>query len=490
MRSLDFTFPSHQRSLNPIHRLSALLAVASFLLLPGIAAAGPPDPRFGAVEAYLAPEQATAAGIGWERLFISWERIQPSGAWEWNSAAILPDDVIERERAAGRELVGLLINTPGWASDDGTPRAVPRGLNLPFDHPDNLWGRFVARIVARYRGRIDHWIVWNEPDVWDPEHPGYTWRGTEADFARLLKVAYLAAKTANPQSVVHLPGLTYWWDIEGGRTPYLQRLLDTLATDPDAPAHGYFFDVATVHAYFKPDQVYDLVRFNRQTLRRHGLDKPVWINETNAPPEDDPAAPVDGHRFPLTMDEQAAYVIQALALALVGGAERVSIYKMIDIPALPPNAEPYGLIRHDGSSRPAFAAYRAAIASFAGTQGATLRRWGRATAVVLDRGPQTTTVLWNGGAQDLPVLVRASVPRGQLVDVAGQQTDIAAAGGLYRITLPGRICGQNTGCFIGGPPLVLVEEGPASAKGPVFVTWASTSGNPPPMPRQFRRPLE
>ncbi|OGO41470.1 MAG: hypothetical protein A2Z04_03540 [Chloroflexi bacterium RBG_16_57_9] len=473
-----------------MRRLSILLSFASLMLLTGIATAEPPDPRFGAVEAFLAPEQATAIRIGWERIFISWERIQPGGGWAWNSAAVLPDGIAERERAAGRELVGLLINTPGWAGDGHTPRAVPHGLFLPFDHPDNLWGRFVARIVAQYRGRIDHWIIWNEPDVWDPDHPGYTWKGSEADFAQLLKIAYLAAKTANPQATVHLPGLTYWWDYVSGRIPYLLRLLDALAADPDASAHGFFFDVATVHAYFKPDQVYDLVQFPRQALHRHGLDKPVWINETNAPPIDDPAALVDGQPFPLTMDEQAAYVIQALAMGLAGGADRIAIYKMVDIPALPPNAEPYGLVRHDGSLRPAFAAYRAAIASFAGTRSATLHRWGLATAVVLDRGPQTTTVLWNRSPQDLRVVVRASATGGQLVDQAGQQTGIKAAGGLYYLTLPGTTCSQQADCFIGGPPLMLVEDGPATAKGLVFVTWARTPSSSPPARSRFRQPLE
>lgn len=470
-----------------MHRMFLVLAITLLWLLPRVAAAGPPDPSFGAVEAFLAPDQATTAGIGWERLFISWEYIQPGGAWDWNTGRVLPDYLIERERAAGRELVGLLINTPGWAGDGGGPRAVPRGLYLPFDHPDNLWGRFVARMVAQYHGRIDHWIIWNEPDVWDPEHPGYTWAGSEADFARLLKVAYLAAKAANPHSIIHLPGLTYWWDAEYRRTPYLRRLLDALAADPEAPTHGYFFDVATVHAYFNPEQVYDLVQFTRRALRDHGLDKPIWINETNAPPMDDPAAPVAGPRFPLTMEEQSAYIIQALAMGLAGGAERLSIYKMVDIPALPPNAEPYGLVRHDGSVRPAFAAYRAAIGSFAGVQGARLHRWGLATAVVLDRGSQTTTVLWNRGAGDLAVTVRASAATGQLIDITGQQTAITAAGGVYRMTLPGATCGRKSGCFIGGPPLMLVEDAPATAKGTVFATWAKTPKRPPSARRMSRR---
>ena len=35
-------------------------------------ASTPPDPRFGAVEAYDAPDQATLAGVGWELFTILW----------------------------------------------------------------------------------------------------------------------------------------------------------------------------------------------------------------------------------------------------------------------------------------------------------------------------------------------------------------------------------------------------------------------------------
>jgi beta-glucosidase/6-phospho-beta-glucosidase/beta-galactosidase len=53
------------------------------------------------------------------------------------------------------------------------------------------WEAFVRRMAQHYRGRINHWIIWNEPDVWDQDHPGSTWAGSEEDYYRLLKTTYL-----------------------------------------------------------------------------------------------------------------------------------------------------------------------------------------------------------------------------------------------------------------------------------------------------------
>ncbi|MCZ7667212.1 MAG: hypothetical protein M5U34_08345 [Chloroflexi bacterium] len=78
--------------------------------------------------------------------------------------------------------------------------------------PHNTWAMFVDETVGRYAGRINHWIIWNEPDITDPETPGHTWDGDLDDFIQLLRVAYLTAKAANPDAVIHLPALTYYWD--------------------------------------------------------------------------------------------------------------------------------------------------------------------------------------------------------------------------------------------------------------------------------------
>ncbi|HPD40982.1 MAG TPA: hypothetical protein PLD43_05420, partial [Anaerolineae bacterium] len=113
-------FP-HPRVLSSLILLATL---ATLLASPPTAAAAPtepatqtariPDPRFGIIETYHAPADAAASGAGWTRVTFEWNQIQPDGPDSWVEYPI-PDAAIDAERAAGREVVGLLVTTPGWA---------------------------------------------------------------------------------------------------------------------------------------------------------------------------------------------------------------------------------------------------------------------------------------------------------------------------------------------------------------------------------------
>ena len=69
--------------------------------------------------------------------------------------------------------------------------------------------------------------------VWSDENHARQWTGSLEQYYRLLKVGYLAAKSANPRATVLMAGMTYWWDAAYGREQYFQRLLrlGQLATD-------------------------------------------------------------------------------------------------------------------------------------------------------------------------------------------------------------------------------------------------------------------
>ena len=70
-------------------------------------------------------------------------------------------------------MVGLLIGTPDWASAQPDSSLGSRAV------PDMAaWEAFIRRMAQHYQGRIRHWVIWNEPDVWMDGHPGKTWDGT------------------------------------------------------------------------------------------------------------------------------------------------------------------------------------------------------------------------------------------------------------------------------------------------------------------------
>jgi hypothetical protein len=110
-------------------------SAASVFAQPGT----PVDSRFGVVEAWREPAQAATIRVGWERLTLWWKAFQPTGTNSWNSFATGRDHYINKEVAAGRQLVGELIATPDWAAVHPAQHAnsVPKGLYLPYNDPRN-----------------------------------------------------------------------------------------------------------------------------------------------------------------------------------------------------------------------------------------------------------------------------------------------------------------------------------------------------------------
>lgn len=447
---------------SPITRLvqsfACVFVICSLLVGPAVAQISPRDPRFGAIEAFRDSDAAAEAGVAWERILFYWSELQPNGPEDWNIYHV-PDGWLAQAEGAGREVVGLLKSTPAWATD-GTPGCgVPRGLDLPVNDPANLWATFVRRVVHLYVGRIDHWIIWNEPDI-TPGTYGAEWCGSVEEYYQLLKVTYLVAREANPNAAIHLCGLTFHHDRD-----YLRKLLQVAAQDPTAPQHGYYFDVASLHIYFQTETVPAIIDEMRAVLNTYGLQKPIWVNETNASPDIDPLWPLDRFCWRVSLEEQAGFLLQSFALALAHGAERVAVYKWLDND-LPPGGEPFGVLRPDHSRRPAFDAYKLITTHYAGTVSAREDRQQLHTVVTLTRQDLTTRILWARTQAGTTATLQALAPRAQLISQTGDVQTIEPVDGQYTLALPGARCPQertdcptdHPACIIGGTTYLLIEE--------------------------------
>ena len=470
-----YNAPTRQRLIAGV-RLITIAAILATCLLPvasnsPLLAQSSPDPRFGAVEAFRDPDSARDLNLGWERILFYWSELQPNGPDDWNIYHV-EDGWISTAAAQGRQVIGLLENTPRWATDGANQIGVPRGLHLPIDDPNNLWAAFVRKIVKRYAGRIDHWIIWNEPDI-EPPDDGIQWGGTVADYYQLVKVAYQVAKQENPNAVIHLAGLTWHHDVVHKRVPYLQRFITEARKDPSAAAHHDYFDVGTFHVYLTSDTVYDILQAMYGILRRNGLKQPIWINETNSPPSSDPLNPWRAPTFITSLDQQADFLIHSFALGLAAGAQRIAVYKLIDNPPYPEGFPAFGLVRADGTRRPAYDAMKVITTYFRNTRSAKLVRTGSTEVVTLDRGAATTRVVWARGNTDADVTLPAFAAEGLLVALDGSTQPIQAVNGQYKIALPAAKCDDpNYGCRVGGHPIVLVE---AEAADPAAATTIQVS---------------
>ncbi|HRO91419.1 MAG TPA: hypothetical protein PLC06_13045, partial [Promineifilum sp.] len=138
-------------------------------------------PRFGIVEAFWKPEESAELGVGWDRILFYWNEIQPTGPDDWNTLHVL-EEWLDDARAENREVMGLLKNTPPWATDAEPFSGVPRGLYLPIDDPGNLWAGYVRKVVQYYAPLgVHRWIIWNEPEI-EAGVYGHEFSGSTRDY--------------------------------------------------------------------------------------------------------------------------------------------------------------------------------------------------------------------------------------------------------------------------------------------------------------------
>jgi hypothetical protein len=477
--------------------LALILAPASLSPVAAAQAVSRDDPRFGAVQSINAPERAVQAGMRWERIIFPWAEMQPNSP-DQLLTGYHTDAQIDSQVRRGFTVVGVVLYTPGWAASDPSRggAAVPRGLDRPVSDPDNYWANFLGKLAARHRGRVDTWIIWNEPDAIDVEtKQAYTWAGTEADFWLLQKSAYLAIKRANPDATVLLPGFSYWHAKEAGLATYLERLLDVGASDSSAPGNNWYFDGVSLHVYGNPLNSFALPTLFERILSNRGLRKPMWIVESNAVPWDDPIGLLPREPWRVTMREQASYIIEAVALALAADVERIGVYKMRD--EFAEYGQHFGLVREDGSTRPGYGALQTAVSYFTGAQTATYT-WngsanppspaeitslissnqnryqfvwpGQVNQVVVERPGQRVTVVWNVSRRPVVGLVSAATDEAVLVDAYGQVSEVTPQDGFYQVYLDAARTNteprDSSLTMVGGRPWLIVEQASGGGQPP------------------------
>ncbi len=271
---------------------------------------------------------------------------------------------------------------------------------------------------------------------------------------------------------------------------------EVVGEGPMPPPPWYHFDGVAVHQYGSPLNGYTVPVLYRRILTSYGIDVPLWFPESNVVPHDDPLKTLMRGGLRATMDEQASYMIQSVALARAAGVERYAVYKMRD--EQPENDQYYGLVRNDGSARPAYYAYQVAVREMSGARDAVYFWSGSATpptedeitallastanraqfvwpgamnGVRMRRGDDRVTVLWNASAAPLEIGVPSSAPTATLLTKFGASLPLERGeDGAYRITLAAAT--NNTDArdpslvLVGGDPVILVEPGAARLRDP------------------------
>jgi hypothetical protein len=241
-----------------------------------------PDSPFG-INTALRPDAADlekrldamqAAGIKWGRQDFTWRRIEKTdGQYDFQPF----DRLVDACRLHGILLAADLTGSPDF-HDPRTPAGV------------DAYCRFARAAVMRYRDRIIHWQIWNEPN-------GGYWKGTPDEYARLLAAAGKTIHTANPKAKVLGLNMAFcdvrWADRVLSQIPYDSFDIACFHPYRAQCAPEEHFDWWMLDQYVKSwhpkelDKDYPLVQMSylEQTgelvkvMTKYGKPKPLWVTE-------------------------------------------------------------------------------------------------------------------------------------------------------------------------------------------------------------------
>ncbi|MFO7742722.1 MAG: beta-galactosidase, partial [Anaerolineae bacterium] len=136
-------------------------------------------------------------GAPWIVEFFPWPYIEPEeDGFSWSHS----DTVVRYAENQGLTVIARLGWVPEWARPEGSDPDLDQTTTLTHLDAEHYadFADFVAQFVARYRGRVDHVIIWNEPNL------SFEWGYRPVDpqaYADLLRQVYPRAHAANPNVV-------------------------------------------------------------------------------------------------------------------------------------------------------------------------------------------------------------------------------------------------------------------------------------------------
>lgn len=308
-------------------------------------------------------------GFGWVKQMFEWRYIEPheKGKFDW----VEPDRVVSEVEKAGLKMIARLGDQPKWANPGIWPTVGP-----PRDLAD--FGNFVGALAERYKGRIQAYQIWNEPNLareWGNQPPN------PAQYAEMLRIANLEVKKADPNARVITAGLSPTTaagaiampDVEFARGMYKAGARES-------------FDFLGVHAAgykappeLSPDEIAKDPKYNhgegakgriygfrhaedmRQVMLANGdADKRMVILEFGWTSDPRPTSPYNWHA--VSEEDKASYLVRAYEFARKNWQPWIAAMNVIYVcdPAWTKENEQYywSITNPDGTTRPAYEALR------------------------------------------------------------------------------------------------------------------------------------
>ncbi len=347
-------------------------------------------------------------GASWVRVSLFWKDIQPeeNGPYDWADA----DAAFARMAALGLKPIVTIRGIPQWAAAEH-PYTRTRPSCGPVDSKKmGAYLDFLEALVRRYGVppyNVKYWEIYNEPDgIYYHPAGGSAWPsgvlenvggcfGGEIQvgstrysfydaYVNMLRAAYQRIKSVDPQAQVVFGGVAhdwFWyfrtdptWDYpnDGLFDPYF---LDEVIGIRHA---GDWFDLMNFHTYYEWRHIWEyyygakygldvLAKFGymREQMQSYGYPtKPLMVSEAGVRSYD------PDHPEEFSDENQARYVLKLFARILSVIENRPFIWYTIrdtgDYQQSSSNS--HGLVRVDGTPKPAFYAYRFGVIQFTGAR--------------------------------------------------------------------------------------------------------------------------
>jgi hypothetical protein len=289
------------------------------------------------------------ANLHWLRINgIRWSLVQPTGPenFDWSGNALIDAEVIAASQN-GLEPILVIRSTPEWAQKYQGQFCGPiKEEYLP------AFANFAKEVVKLYSQppfNVRYFQIWNEPDApvtlpgtmpfgcWAVAEQTGDFFGGEY-FAEMLKAAYPAMKSANPNIKVVLGGLLLDCDPTGSGLGFCNPDHPVYPKDPLewnffegilSNGGGSAFDIVAFHGYgFYSSQekpvisernhpnwsanggvVDGKIKYLRETMARYGVNKPLLQTEAALVYHDPPNALIN----PKYQAAKADYIVWTMA---------------------------------------------------------------------------------------------------------------------------------------------------------------------------------
>lgn len=307
-------------------------------------------------------------GVQWVRYDFDWSLVQPNrnSSYSWSQY----DKLVATSNKYHIQVLGILDYTPPWARRAGCDSSQC----APADA--DQFAAFAAAAAQRYKPRGVHaWEIWNEPNSKD------FWKPTADPLAydALLKKASVAIKLRDSSAYVLTGGLSPQDTNGSSYTPvdFLTAIYrDGARAYLDGVAdHPYTFPLSPVstagHAW---NQMTATSLSLRAVMQANGdAQKKIWITEFGSPTGGPGALSTQAQpnldQHPYKVDEALQAKILSDAIGLYTGYDWAGpffVYSLQDAgTSQSTNENFFGLLRNDGTPKPAYDIYQQAARSSA-----------------------------------------------------------------------------------------------------------------------------